>query len=104
MLHRIITFSLIISLFYGIGCSKSTGLDPTTENALYEIYVATEIYGGDKAFAAIKKYNLSDRDTLNRYYEALRSFSTNETKWKNFLDRVDKERERFTRQRVNERN
>jgi hypothetical protein len=95
---------MISLLLISFGCSKSRGADPTTESAMFEIYVSTEIYGGEKAFAAIKKYHLSDRENLNRYYEALRTYSTNETKWKNFLDRVEKERERFTRQRVNDRN
>ncbi len=90
----------LLSIFF-VSCGASKSSEPISEDSLYEIYVATEIYGGKRALQIVKKYGLDKKEKLIKYYESLRTFSTKEQEWKDFLKRVDIEREKFSARRLN---
>lgn len=102
-MYKIAVFLLIFSVFF-IACSGNQGLDPSTEDAVLEIYLAMEVYGGKKAQNVVKKYGLDSREKLAKYEAALRNLSTNEYKWKEFLKLVEKAREQHAPNRINRRN
>ena len=93
----------IILLIFSVSCSKSGTSNPTTPEALYEIYMAVQVYGGQKAFKVMKKYGLTSQNNMNRYYQALRKYSTNEQRWKKFLDRVEAAKQKYRNRVINRR-
>ncbi len=98
---KYIFITIFLLSFSFVSCKSSGASQPVSNNALFEIYVATEVYGGKKAIQAVKKYRLDKRENLIKYFEALRTLSTKQDQWEAFLKRVDIEREKYTTKRMN---
>lgn len=98
---KYIFVTIFLLSFFFVSCGSSADSEPVSKGDLFEIYVAVQVYGGKKAINVVKKFGLDKRENLLKYYEKLRTLSTNEEKWKDFLKRVDIERQKHSARRLN---